>query len=312
MIETIAQAALPVGEQLYIKRNRISNGQGPRVCVVTGTHGDELEGQYVCYLLSSFLQQHIGELTGTVDIYPAINPLGIDSITRSVPTFDIDMNRTFPGNRDGILPEYLAAKIMEDISGADICVDIHASNIYLREMPQIRISQPTSATLLPYAKMLNVDFVWIHSAATVLESTIAHSLNAIGVKTLVVEMGVGMRITKEYAVNLFHGLLNLMSKIGLYHGKVNAVIRTPVISCEHHEVGFLNANVAGIFVPVSGLFGQYVSAGQHLGDIVDPLTGQVRQSVNAVCDGLLFTIREYPVVSPGSLLGRILEGGGLA
>ena len=44
--------------------------------------------------------------------------------------------------------------------------------------------------------MMNVEFVWIHESATVLESTLAHTLNMRGTKTLVVEMGVGMRITK--------------------------------------------------------------------------------------------------------------------
>ena len=35
-------------------------------------------------------------------------------------------------------------------------------------------------TLLPYAKRLNIDYVWVHGAATVLEATFAYSLNMIG------------------------------------------------------------------------------------------------------------------------------------
>ncbi|MCD8219911.1 MAG: hypothetical protein LUC50_06185 [Ruminococcus sp.] len=46
-----------------------------------------------------------------------------------------------------------------DIQGADLCIDVHSSNIYLRELPQIRISMPTVMTLLPYGKLLNVDFI---------------------------------------------------------------------------------------------------------------------------------------------------------
>ena len=55
-----------------------------RICVITGTHGDELEGQYVCYELARRINAHPELLHGIVDIYPALNPLGIDSITRSV------------------------------------------------------------------------------------------------------------------------------------------------------------------------------------------------------------------------------------
>lgn len=62
---------------------------------MTGIHGDELEGQYVAFLLNQELQQHQKYLHGTVDIYPAMNPLGINTIQRGVPLFDLDMNRIF-------------------------------------------------------------------------------------------------------------------------------------------------------------------------------------------------------------------------
>ena len=108
------------------------------------------------------------------------------------------MNRIFPGNSEGSMAEYIASKIIDDVKGSDLCFDIHASNIFLREIPQVRINELCKDTLLPYAKRLNIDYVWVHGAATVLEATFAHSLNMIGTSVLVVEMGVGMRMTKEY------------------------------------------------------------------------------------------------------------------
>ena len=40
-----------------------------------------------------------------------------------------------------------------------------------------------------------------------------------------------------------------------------------------------------------------------------PYHKKARQTLMAPADGLLFTLREYPVVYPGSLLARILTGG---
>ena len=37
---------------------------------------------------------------------------------------------------------------------------------------------------------MNVDIVWVHGASTVLEATLAYSLNSTGTPTLVVEAGV--------------------------------------------------------------------------------------------------------------------------
>lgn len=45
MIETVTQVGLPVDEQLCIKKNRIQpagGGNGQRISVITGIHGDEL------------------------------------------------------------------------------------------------------------------------------------------------------------------------------------------------------------------------------------------------------------------------------
>lgn len=108
MIEQVVQVPLAVGEDLLIQKNRIGSS-GKRLCVITGTHGDELEGQYVAWRLAQLLRAHRSHLHGTVDIYPALNPLGISTITRGIPLCDLDMNRTFPGSERGSMSEYVAA-----------------------------------------------------------------------------------------------------------------------------------------------------------------------------------------------------------
>ena len=305
MTETIASIALAVNEKLKIQKRRIQNGNSTtRLSLVTGTHGDELEGQYLAFMVGSFIDKNIDLLDGIVDIYPSLNPMGLDSITRGIPMFDLDMNRVFPGTKNGTMVEVVCSAITDDISGSDVCVDVHSSNIFLKEIPQIRISVPTAEVLLPYAEMMNVDSVWIHESATVLESTLAHTLNSRGTKTLVVEMGVGMRITKEYCGQLFQGVLNLMKQLGMWKGKT-VPVRKPIISAGR-EVGFVNSDVAGIFVPFSD-FGDTVKKGDHIGNVIDPLSSKVVEEVQAVCDGMIFTPREYPVVYGGSLLARILQ-----
>ena len=311
MVENVVSVALPVDENLVVRKMRLTPdevvGNEKRICIVTGTHGDELEGQYVCYEMIKRISAEKDKLKGIVDVYPAINPLGIDSITRGIPMFDLDLNRIFPGSvTDGAMPEYIAAKIIEDMSGADMAVDIHASNIYLREIPQVRVNELTAETLVPYAKLVTCDYVWVHSAATVLESTLAHSLNSIGVKTLVVEMGVGMRITKEYGDQLVDGLFNLMIELGIWDSKKRPIVKNPIVSTDH-EVGFVNAEAAGLFVP-SVEHWKNIRAGEVIGQIVNPLTGQVEENVKSPIDGMIFTLREYPIVAVGSLIARILGG----
>ena len=158
MVRTIASIPLAVHEHLMIQKRRIQNGNSKtRLSLVTGTHGDELEGQYLAYMVGSFIDEHIEQFDGILDIYPALNPMGIDSIMRGIPMFDLDMNRVFPGTKDGTTVEVICSSIIDDIAGSDVCVDVHSSNIFLKEIPQVRISVPTAETLVPYAKMLNVE-----------------------------------------------------------------------------------------------------------------------------------------------------------
>ena len=308
MIETVASVGLPIDEKLMIQKNRLVTANGlsgneKRISIVTGTHGDELEGQYVCYELQRRIKENIECLTGIVDVYPTINPLGIDSITRGIPGFDLDMNRIFPGLENGSMPEYIASKIIDDLSGSAAVVDIHASNIFLEEIPQVRINELSRDTLVPLAKLLNVDYIWVHSSATVLESTLAYSLNVIGTPTLVVEMGVGMRITKKYGDQLTDGILALMKELGIWNGEV-ITPKEPIIS-EDGEVSFINAGKSGVFVPCVGHW-KNVKKDGHIGDILNPLTGEINERIFAPTDGIVFTLREYPIVNEGSLIARIL------
>ena len=304
-IEEVFSITLPVGERFTIKRCRHTPSSSPthkRISIVSGIHGDELEGQYVCYLLGEWLTQNSDKILQTIDIYPAINSLGIDSITRSIPFYEVDLNRVFPGDTNDFLPAQIANGVVEAIKGSDIAIDIHSSNIFLREIPQVRIAKAQAATLVPLANELNIDFVWIHDAVTVLESTFAHALNTLGTKTLVVEMGVGMRVTKEYGDQLLNGLLNLLSKEGFINFTPPSV-KMPIQS-EVGEVAYINSPRAGLFVP-SLNHCQMVKKDEVLGQIVDPMTGEIAANIKAPIDGILFTLREYPIVYEGSLIARI-------
>ncbi|AQS07201.1 M14 family metallopeptidase [Clostridium beijerinckii] len=309
MVETVVSLGLAVDEKLVIKKNRLTsvniNEKAKRICIITGLHGDELEGQYVCYKLIRKIKENIKYLNGIVDIYPSLNPLGIDSVHRGMPTFDLDMNRIFPGSESGAMAEHVAAKIIEDIEGADICIDLHASNIFLREVPQVRVSEHIKDKLVPYAKLLNMDFIWVHPESTVLESTLTYSLNNKNIPTLLVEMGVGMRITQEYGDQLVEGIFNLMKKLDIWNGTVNTV-RDPIISTEK-EVNFINANSSGIFMPCVKHLDE-IKREEKIGEIFNSLTGEIEEEVISSCDGVVFTLREYPVVYEGSLIARVLGG----
>ena len=309
MIQEVVSVDLPVHERLVIKKNRLEpenmTGKEKRISIVTGTHGDELDGQYICYEIIKKIHMYPEKLKGIVDIYPDVNPLGIDMGSRGIPMFDLDMNRVFPGDNNGAVAEYTAAGLIDDIIGSDFCLYIHSSNIYLKEMPQLRMTEENKDKLLPYAKKLNADFIWIYSSKTVLDATLAYSLNNMGVPTLVAEMGVGHRINNEYCQQLIEGIFNLMTELEVWDdAPVN--VRNSIVSTEG-QVSFISAAGSGIFVSSINSMGT-IGMGTHIGDIIEPITGKVIQRIESPTDGIIFSLREHPVVYKGALIARVYGG----
>jgi predicted deacylase len=313
-IETFFTIEMPYREQMEIRRTVFRGGDGPRVAVVAGIHGDELEGLYVCHRLAVWLDElqrtNPAGLLGSVELYPAVNTLGLDTLTRGLPVFDTDLNRSFPGSAGGPLPDRLAAALMVELAGVSLVVDIHASNIYLREIPQVRINQEFEDRLVPIARRMNLDLIWLHGAATVLETTVAHSLNSSGSPCLVVEMGVGMRITPEYCDQLVIGILAAWKDLGVLASDVVIPETThTALIADDSNVHYLNAQTSGMFVSSTSHWTD-VRRGELLGTIVSPFCGDVLSEVRSPVDGILFTLREYPLVYEGSLMARVMARAG--
>ena len=217
MIDTVVSVKLPIGEMLRIKRNRLMpdvvTGEEKRICLVSGIYGDELGGQYICGEIIRRIKAEFENLTGIVDVYPAVNPLGLDARTRAVPISDIDYSSAFPGDINGGLEDYTAAKLIEDIKGASCCIDIHSSNIFLQEVPQVRLNNDYDETLLHLSKYMNTDLVWIHPSQTVNEGSLAFTLNQMGIPTMVTESGAAFRIRYEYCRQIIDGIFSVMAEL---------------------------------------------------------------------------------------------------
>ncbi len=311
MIEEIVSLQMPVEERLVVRKNRLEPEHAgknmKRISIVTGTHGDELNGQYVCYKLIEKIKAHPEHLCGIVDVYPSINPLGIDTGSRGIPMNDLDMNRVFPGTDSGAMAEHIAYKITQDIIGSDMCVDVHSSNIFIKEVPQVRLSPENYDKLLPYARLMNADIIWALSASVYLEASLANCLNMFGVPSIVVEMGAGSRITRTYARQTLDGIFRLMKELGIWSGSVEEV-KEPIVA-NTGDVSAIHAGRSGLFILEDAEIGVNIQKGFKIGKIVSPLTGDVLEEIISPKDGFLFTLREHPVVYKGAIMARVCKTG---
>ena len=69
---------------------------------------------------------------------------------------------------------------------------------------------------------------------------------------------------------------------------------------------YLNAETSGLFIPEIEHW-TAVERDQLLGRIVSPYQGETLAEVRSPARGILFTLREYPLVYEGSLMARIVD-----
>ena len=308
MIETVMTAQMPVGLPIKIKKNRLEpdtiQENMPRLSIVAGVHGDELQGQYICYELIRRIKEERENLKGIVDVYPCVAPMALEIRKRNAPGA-LDMNAMFPGSHHGHTIEYMAAEVIEDLKGSDFCIDIHSSDIFIRELPQIRVPENAGKKVTELAQKSGIPVLWMNSnSSSVWEGSLAYSLRRKGIPNLVIESGIALKIDYEYCKKVIDGIFQMMKELEVFEGEVSPTKKT--VTVKKIDVEVIHCNTSGIFIPKIQI-GSFVRENQVLGCIVRPILGAELEEVKSSCDGMIFSLREYPAVCEGELLARICK-----
>lgn len=307
-ISTVASITMPVEEQWAIRRCRYAPEEGGegRVCIATGMHGDEMMGQLIVYGIASRILKNPEHLHGTVDIYPMLNPQGLDISERMVPASTrLDMNRVFPGSPDGTALEYMCHLVMQDMLGADLVLDIHTSTQNKSELYEVRIGARDAQRLIDKAQALCPQVIWIYPDSSAFNVSLASSLCEAGTDAMILEADERRRRPLEIAAPVVEGIFCKLAQMGLWTGPARPLPQEAIPVVRSREnICRVTCQYPGVYVP-EDLIGTRVEEGQVLGTVIDALHGEVRERVKAPCSGLMFSQRSYSAVYPGTLIARL-------
>ena len=307
-ISTVVSVAMPIQEDWTVRRCRYSSGEqdGRRLCIATGIHGDEMMGQLVAYGVARRMMAEPDALRGVVDIYPMLNPLGMDIGERMVPGGTrLDMNRAFPGCAGGTPMEAMCYHIMQDMMGADLVLDVHSSAPHKSEMYEVRMNARCADKLMEHAKGLCPELIWVYPDKRAYDAQLSSALCMAGTPAMSIVLNERIRFPQESADAVVEGILHKMKQMGMWTGQVSVApqeyipcVRTP------DEVCRITCSKPGMYVPEYRL-GEYVERGALLGVIIDALQGEALEKVYAPSSGLVFSQRDYSAVYPGTLIARL-------
>ncbi len=304
VLHPIIEVELPSGNVISVVRRRFGGGTGPRVAVVAGIRGDAPEGIRVAFSVANFLASVEEALTGTVDVYPCVNPLAAHEGKRLWPFFQVDLNRLFPGRAEGHPPARVAHALCADVGGADQVVELRGARPAFGEASQAHVRE-RDAQAAELARTTNVALVWRRRPGPVATTTFAHQFPG----TIVLEGGTGNRLSGEVGRDLTWGVLNLLSTVGvLPEDRLPfpwASLARP-ICVDDDDVIRVRSDRGGLFLPDAAIWKE-VAKGDRLGTVIDPVSGAELEEVTSPANGRLLAVRERPVVFPGTMVARVVR-----
>ena len=304
-LDVLHSIGMPSGDSVDIVRRTFSAGEGPRVAVVAGIRGDTPEGVRVAHTVAEVLGRHHDVLSGRVDVYPCVNPLAAHRGIRHWPFFDQDLNRRFPGRPDGHAPDVVAWRLVQDLEGADQIIELRGAHPAFSETPQAHV-RSTAESAAEVARHANVNLVWLRDPGLAAPSTFAAQFES----TLTLEGGSGNRLTPGVGQALAEGVLNVLNVLNVlpddalpFHWA--AVTRPRLVGDD--QVHRVRAGRAGLFMPGKAPWDE-VDEGEPLGEVLDPATGERLEVVLCPRKARIAAMRDQPVVFPGTMVARIVEG----
>ncbi len=302
-LDTLCTLELPTGEGVAVSRRRFGGGDGPHVALVAGVRGDAPEGTRVALEVARHLRAHADVLCGTVDVYPCVNPLAAQHGVRPWPAFDVDLHARFPGRSEGHAPDRLAAALMDALAGCTHVIEVRGAHPAFREVPQAHVRADDEAAVA-LATRGNVRVLWKRAGPFETPGSLLEA--RAGVISL--EGGTGNRLTEGVGLELCDGVLHMLAIAGVLPEETLpfhwAAIQRPIV-VDDADVVRIRASRGGLFLPSAAPWAE-VEAGDALGEVVDPFTGELRETVVAPCEGRAMALREQPVVYPGTLVARVV------
>ena len=268
---------------------------GPRLCLTAAVHGDELNG--IEMVRSLMYELEPDELAGTVIGVPIVNLDGFRNGSRYL-SDRRDLNRYFPGRKNGSAASRVAYSLFENIvRHCDYLVDLHTGS-------QKRVNQPQLRADLENPKV--VAFAKHFGGMTVLHSPSSSGMLRAaavdqGIIAVTMEAGGPNRLEEDavdYGVQALETLLeNLdMRKARRFWGAPQPVF---------YESEWIRASQGGILLSEVEL-NDKVKKGQILGTVTDPISN-TGSAIIAPYDGRVLGMAVNQVVHAGFAAYRIGE-----
>lgn len=280
----------PIDLHITVARSEID---GPTLLLSGGMHGDEINGTEIVRRIIE-KDQHIPRV-GTVICIPIINMFGFIHFSRYVPDGK-DVNRSFPGNKNGSLAARVAYYLTKDIiPKIDVGLDFHTGGADRTNYPQVRcvMKEPRNKQI---AEVFQPSFI-LNSPFR--PKSMRQTAAKMSKHILVYEGGESGRFD-EFAIQQgINGALRVMKHLGMRERAPEAPHVTKIIN----NSSWIRAKTSGVFLTLVP-YGAEVEKNQVIGHVSDPFGGS-KIKIKSPVSGYVIGLNNNPIVHQGDALMHI-------
>jgi len=221
-------------------------------------------------------------LNGRLLLLPVANPLSFEANTRHTPVDDQNLNRLFPGNRDGWFSEQLAAVISDEfLTKIDVLIDLHSGGdrptvdyVYIKNAEDLSRSFGSRVLYRPSAG----------KAGTLFTGTSVHVTETRGVPSVTVELGGGLIDQGPYVERGVSGIINMLRVLKVLDGSPRPHPDQIVVN----RIETIRPRQGGFLETLAPPLGQSIERGALLGRVVSPYTFETLEEIeNPVQNGVM-------------------------
>lgn len=268
---------------------------GPGLFVSAAIHGDEINGVEIIRRLLKL--KYIRKIKGTLIAVPIVNIYGFLNRSRYLPDRR-DLNRSFPGSKQGSLTGRLANLFMEEVvRHCSHGIDLHTGALHRTNLPQIRALLDNEETLR-LARAFGAPLM-VHS--DIRDGSLRQLAQESGLVTLLYEGGEALRFDEVAIRAGVKGIVNVMRAIGMLKpAKTSKVDYEPALALTSQWVRASTSGLLRSMVPL----GSRVEREQVLGNLSDPF-GEKEAEIISPVKGIVIGRTNIPLANEGEALFHI-------
>ncbi len=278
---------------------------------VSGMYGNQLNGIYLVNRLNRFFQE-IEEnqdseysLEGRVQLFPLINFNAFQEGNRLWALDNLDLDQVFPGNALGEFPDRLCQSLLQETKTCTYALLFQDWDPHFDSVPHVHIYKKDRA-IKNMARFLGLDIaIESHITSALPMELYAHWIDR-DIQALVVKGGKSDRVEPDLCDDLFFKILNLIVATGILKRRGHESEKYKVAFFSQDQLLPVMSHKGGMFVPLCPL-GSVLEKNQKIGDLINVFTGETIESFHSPCEGILFSLRDYPVIYGKDTVAIVLK-----